>query len=207
MKNKINIKVVADLVCPWCYIGCNHLNKAIKSRKDLTFEIDWQSFYLNPTIPTIGSERTKYLKNKFGAQLNMVESKIINVANTFGIKINLNKIEFTPNTRKIHQVINFFKQKDFNKSYDLAFEFMKDYFVNGKDLRNYNYIMEKCKKYNLSKNDEDFKSSKYFDEYQPFINFNFMNGVPVFIFNNKWTLTGAQAPKIIETTIDIASND
>jgi predicted DsbA family dithiol-disulfide isomerase len=34
-----------------------------------------------------------------------------------------------------------------------------------------------------------------------------MNGVPVFIFNNKWTLTGAQAPKIIGTTIDIASKD
>ena len=207
MNNKINIKVVADLVCPWCFIGCNHLNEAIKSRQDLIFEIDWQSFYLNPTIPTIGSERKKYLKNKFGAQLNIVESQILNVANSYGIEINLNKIEFTPNTRKIHQVINFFKQKDLNKSYDLAFEFMKDYFVKGADLRNDQYIMTKCKKYNLSKNDEVFKSSKYFDEHQHFINFNFMNGVPVFIFNNKWTLTGAQAPKIIGTTIDIASKD
>ncbi len=207
MKNKINIKVVADLVCPWCFIGCNHLNKAITSRKDLTFEIDWQSFYLNPTIPTIGSERKKYLKNKFGAQLNMVESKIINIANSYGIEINLNKIEFTPNTRKIHQVINFFKQKDFNKSYDLAFEFMEDYFVKGEDLRNDKYIMKKYKKYDMSQDNEAYRSSKYFEEYQPFINFNFMNGVPVFIFNNKWTLTGAQAPKIIETTIDIASKD
>ena len=207
MKNKINIKVVADLICPWCFIGCNHLNEAIKSRQDLKFEIDWQSFYLNPTIPTIGSERRKYLKNKFGNQVNMVETQIVNVANSYGIEINLDQIEFTPNTRKIHQVINFFKQKDFNQSYDLAFEFMKDYFVNGKDLRNYNYIMEKCKKYSQSKNDKVFRSSKYFDEYQPFINLNFMNGVPVFIFNNKWTLTGAQAPKILATTIDIASKD
>jgi len=207
MNNKIDIKVVADLICPWCFIGCNHLNEAIKLRKDLTFEIDWQSFYLNPTIPTIGSERKKYLKNKFGNQVNMVETQIINVANSYGIEINLNKIQFTPNTRKIHQVINFFKQKNLNKSYDLAFEFMKDYFVKGEDLRNDQYIMKKCKQYDLSKNDEVFRSAKYFDEYQPFINFNFMNGVPVFIFNNKWTLTGAQAPKIIGTTIDIASKD
>ena len=94
-------------------------------------------------MPTNGIDRKKYLKNKFGNQVNMVETQIINVANSYGIEINLNKIEFTPNTRKIHQVINFFKQKDFNKSYALAFEFMKDYFVNGKDLRNYNYIMKK----------------------------------------------------------------
>ena len=90
MKNKINIKVVADLICPWCFIGCNHLNEAIKSRQNLKFEIDWQSFYLNPTIPTIGSERRKYLKNKFGNQVNMVETQIINVANSYGIEINLN---------------------------------------------------------------------------------------------------------------------
>ena len=98
MKNKRNIKVVADLVCPWCFIGCNHLNKAIKSRKDLSFEIDWQSFYLNPTIPTIGLERRKYLKNKFGNQVKMVETQIINVANSYGIEINLNKIKYTPDS-------------------------------------------------------------------------------------------------------------
>ena len=59
----------------------------------------------------------------------------------------------------------------------------------------------------MTNDNEVYRSSKYLDEYQPFINFNFMNGVPLFIFNNKWTLTGAQSPKIIGTTIDIASKD
>ena len=42
---------------------------------------------------------------------------------------------------------------------------------------------------------------------EPFLNFDFINGVPVFIFNDKWTLNGAQAPKVIETIIDIAAKD
>ena len=39
-------------------------------------------------------ERSKYLKKKFGNEVNMVETQIINVANSYGIEINLNKIEF-----------------------------------------------------------------------------------------------------------------
>ena len=45
------------------------------------------------------------------------------------------------------------------------------------------------------------------DSKEPFLNFDFINGVPVFIFNDKWTLNGAHAPKVIETIIDIAAKD
>ena len=69
------------------------------------------------------------------------------------------------------------------------------------------YISNSCLDYYSSKN-EDFKNeTNYLDGHQPFLNFDFMSGVPVFIFNDRWTIHGAQSSKILETAIDIAAND
>ena len=87
MEKKINIKIVADIVCPWCFIGCNHLNASLKSRNFYKYEIDWQPFYLNPTMPSNGIERKQYLKNKFGSQVNLIESQVLNAAENYNITI------------------------------------------------------------------------------------------------------------------------
>ena len=110
MEKKINIKIIADIICPWCFIGCNHLNASLKSRNIYKYEIDWQPFYLNPTMPSNGIDRKQYLKNKFGSQVNLIESQILNAAENYNIKINLEKINTTPNTRKIHSAISTIKK-------------------------------------------------------------------------------------------------
>ena len=207
MKKKINIKVIADVICPWCFIGCNHLNKSIVERKEIDFEIDWQTYYLNPSMPHLGIDRKKYIKNKFGEQSNAIESQLVTIANNYKIKINLDKIKTTPNTRKIHQIINFLKNENLNKSYDLAYRFMSDYFINGIDLRNEEYIFNTFSNYTSSFDIHSLNKSKYIEAFQPLVNFDFMSGVPIFIFNDKWTLHGAQSPKILETAIDIAAKD
>ena len=40
----IKIDIISDAVCPWCYIGKNRLNKAIKNFKDTEFDIYWHPF-------------------------------------------------------------------------------------------------------------------------------------------------------------------
>jgi len=207
MKKNVNIKVIADVICPWCFIGCSYLNKSMLKRDKINFKIDWQSYYINPSMPFLGMDRKKYLKNKFGNQANSVESQIISTAKNYNIEINLEKISTTPNTRKIHQTINLLKKEKNNKSYQLAFKFMNDYFVNGIDLRNDEYISKSYLDYNSSKNKDFNNETNYLDGDQPFLNFDFMSGVPVFIFNDRWTIHGAQSSKILETAIDIAAND
>ena len=207
MKKNVSIKVIADVICPWCFIGCSYLNKSMLKRDNIIFKIDWQTYYLNPSMPYLGMDRKRYLKNKFGNQANIVESQIISTANNSKIEINLEKISITPNTRKIHQTINLLKKEKNNKSYQLAYKFMRDYFINGIDLRNDEYISKSYLYYNSSKN-KDFKNeTNYLDGHQPFLTFDFMSGVPVFIFNDRWTIHGAQSSKILETAIDIAAND
>ena len=86
MKKNVNIKVIADVICPWCFIGCSHLNRSMLKRNKIKFKIDWQSYYLNPSMPYLGMDRKKYLENKFGNQANIVESQIISTANNSKIE-------------------------------------------------------------------------------------------------------------------------
>jgi predicted DsbA family dithiol-disulfide isomerase len=58
---KFNIEIVSDTVCPWCYVGKQKLEKAIKTYKELhpdsndEFSTTWMPFYLNPGSPKVGT--------------------------------------------------------------------------------------------------------------------------------------------------------
>jgi predicted DsbA family dithiol-disulfide isomerase len=47
----MKIKVFADTICGWCYIGHARLNKALEEFKDIKFEIEHMPFQLNPDMP------------------------------------------------------------------------------------------------------------------------------------------------------------
>ena len=63
----IEIEVVSDVICPWCFLGKRRLDKAIGLLDDIRVEVNWRPFFLDPTIPKEGMSRRAYLESKFGA--------------------------------------------------------------------------------------------------------------------------------------------
>jgi predicted DsbA family dithiol-disulfide isomerase len=61
---KFKIVAVSDTVCPWCYVGKQKLDRAIRTYKELhpgstdEFSTTWMPFYLNPDSPKTGTYRT-----------------------------------------------------------------------------------------------------------------------------------------------------
>lgn len=57
---KFDIEITSDTVCPWCYVGKQKLEKAIRTyneshpESDDTFATTWKPFYLNPGSPKTG---------------------------------------------------------------------------------------------------------------------------------------------------------
>ena len=66
MPNTINIEMVSDFACPWCFLGKHRLKKAIEQRPDLDTTLNWRPFQLNPNMPREGRNRWDYYRNKFG---------------------------------------------------------------------------------------------------------------------------------------------
>ena len=63
----VHVDVVSDVVCPWCYIGKHRLEMAIALVPDITVDINWRPYFLNPWIPREGVDRQTYLETKFGS--------------------------------------------------------------------------------------------------------------------------------------------
>ena len=96
----MKIKVFADTICGWCYIGHSRLNKALAEFKDIKFEIEHMPFQLNPDMPKNGIERSRYLEIKFGSKENAqpMYDRMVEEANKEGLNFNLDIIKKTPNT-------------------------------------------------------------------------------------------------------------
>ena len=64
----MRIKVFADTICGWCYIGHTRLLQALKNFKNKAFFFEYAPFQLNPDMPKKGIKRQDYLKHKFGSK-------------------------------------------------------------------------------------------------------------------------------------------
>jgi predicted DsbA family dithiol-disulfide isomerase len=64
----MRIEVVSDVICPWCYIGKRHLDKALALVGDgQAPENAWLPFRLDPGMPQGGMPRADYRRAKFGS--------------------------------------------------------------------------------------------------------------------------------------------
>jgi predicted DsbA family dithiol-disulfide isomerase len=100
----MKIKVFADTICGWCYIGQTRLLKALKNFKSKTFIFEHAPFQLNPDMPKKGMNRQDYLKYKFGSKelaQQMYDGMNIE-ATKEDLKFNLDGIQITPNTKFSH---------------------------------------------------------------------------------------------------------
>ena len=63
------IDIVSDAICPWCYIGKRHLERALATlaNEGLAFQVHWNPFQLNPDMPKEGRDRAAYRAWKFGS--------------------------------------------------------------------------------------------------------------------------------------------
>jgi predicted DsbA family dithiol-disulfide isomerase len=103
----VDIDVVADVVCPWCYIGKRRLEEAIALTPGVHVSINWRPYFLNPWIPREGIDRQTYLETKFGSveRYAAIAERIASAAALEGLVYNPDKISRQPNTLDCHRLI------------------------------------------------------------------------------------------------------
>ena len=194
----MKIKVFADTICGWCYIGHSRLIKAIETFKNVVFDFEHAPFQLNPDMPKEGMNRLDYLKHKFGSK-ELAQPMYDNM-NTEAIKedlkLKLDNIQVTPNTKLSHILTNLaFKKKIghnvLNQIYDA-------YFSKGIDIGNADALIEIGKSNGISEKEmiDIFSSNKKINDInQKDITARSIgiNGVPFFEINNKTYISGAQS--------------
>ncbi len=130
----VKLDVLSDPICPWCYIGKAHLDKALAEHPDHPFTIEWHPFQLNPEMPPQGMGRRAYLEAKFGGKDGAVRAyaPIVEHAEKAGLTINLDAIQRTPNTLDAHRLIHWAGIE--GKQGEIVDALFQAYFVDGQDI-------------------------------------------------------------------------
>ena len=103
----MQIDVVSDTVCPWCFIGKRRLDRALAMRPDVEAQVFWRPYRLDPSIPKEGVDRKAYLKAKFGdgPRNSAMGDALRSEGAGEGITFAFDKIAKTPNTLDSHRLI------------------------------------------------------------------------------------------------------
>jgi predicted DsbA family dithiol-disulfide isomerase len=112
MATPLAIDLVADVVCPWCYIGWRRLQAALALRPDIEPAVTWRPFQLDPTIPDEGVDRAAYMAAKFTdpeRRAAMTEA-LRQTAAEVGLDMKLTDIPISPNTNAAHRLIRWAQQ-------------------------------------------------------------------------------------------------
>ena len=106
-RSVVNIEVVHDIACPWCYVGHAQLKRALEQAQEasISVSISWSPFMLNPAMPEQGMPRRDYLVAKFGEAGLDRYKRVEDSARAEGLPMRLDRIAVQPNTLDAHMLI------------------------------------------------------------------------------------------------------
>ena len=198
------IKVFADTICGWCFIGQTKLNKALKKFPETKFEIEHVPFQLNPDMPQEGVERDQYLNVKFGGKefAQPMYDRMTEEANKEGLNFNFNKIMKTPNTVLSHLLIKLAELT--NVQNQLKEKIYQTYFIDGLDIGDKEVLIKIGKDFGIKEdvvnNSFNSKNVEKVNSYIGIANKKKINGVPFFEIG-KDVVSGAQSSANLESLI------
>ena len=201
MMKKITVDVVSDVVCPWCYIGKKHLERALAQLPDLEIEVNWHPFQLDPGVPEEGIDKIEHYTSKFGSmdRFEVLSQRVLQAGKNAGISFNFDQIDRVPNTLKLHNLLQE-AQKE-GRANELKGYLLSAYFEEGKDLSSEEVLIRLMEEFGWSSlrthQTLENKEISYWvkQEIRHYQNLG-VSGVPFFIINQKYGLSGAQPPEV-----------
>ncbi|WP_192349786.1 DsbA family protein [Algoriphagus sp. Y33] len=204
----MKIEIWSDVACPFCYIGKRKIEKAIAKfpHKD-QIEIEWKSFLLNPdqiTQPNRSSE--EYLADAKGWTLEQTREITANVANMAaqeGLEYHLDKT-VVANTKKAHRILHLAKST--GKGDEMKENLLKAYFTDTLNIDDDAVLLTLATEIGLEESNVMgvLHSDKFGDEVDQDIYESRqlgVKGVPFFVLDRKFGISGAQPDGVFEETL------
>lgn len=191
------IEIFQDIVCPWCRIGKKNLTDALANFTSEPVEVLYRAYQLDPSTPTEGSPFRDVMLQKVRAdeaKLSGMLQQVTQAGQGSGLHFDFSKVEKMPNTLKAHQLIAI-APEDHKK--DLVDDLFKAYFKDGKDIGNLDVLLDFAEKIGMNREQTSTRLSakeglEQVEDDLDFARQAGVSGVPFFVINRKYALTGAQ---------------
>lgn len=203
----VRLDIFSDPICPWCYIGKALLDRALESRPDHPFAVEWHPFQLNPEMPREGMDRRAYLERVFGSKTKAVEAhvELAKMAGEAGVEMDFARIERTPNTLDAHRLIHWAGLE--GRQGAVVAALFRGYFREGLDIGDAQVLTEIAAQAGMDRaltarllatdNDRDDLAARDADARSKGV-----TAVPTFLVDRQYVLSGAQSVSLWQQVID-----
>lgn len=203
----MELDVVIDVVCPWCYVGKKQLDKALAQRPGVVSAVRWRPYQLSSETPPEGVDRAEHYARKFGdsPQYKAAREHLLTVGKELGIAFDFESECRIANTLDAHRLIRWAMSPGLQN--EVAEGLMKAYFEDCAFLGDQALLAEIARAAGMdgdlvkdllaSDKDKDLITAEVQQAHQMGI-----QGVPMFIFNGKSGVSGAQEASVLVQVID-----
>ena len=212
MSKTIKVDVWSDIACPWCYIGKRKLESGIAGfealHADADVEVEFHSFELAPDTPVDfeGSE-VDFLAKFKGMPEDQVRGMLEHVtgaAAEIGLNYDFDSLQHT-RTVKAHQLLHFAKAN--GKQLEMEERLMKAYFEEGRHVGRDGDLADLAAEVGLDRDEvlRSLESGEFLEavgaDQAQAVEFG-IRGVPFFVIEGKYGVSGAQAPETFTGVFD-----
>jgi predicted DsbA family dithiol-disulfide isomerase len=201
MSAPLTIEVVSDVICPWCYIGKRRLGKALAALEgEVSTEIRWLPFQLNPGMPPEGMPRAAYRAAKFGSveRSRELDARVMQEGKSEGIEFAFERIERTPNTVAAHTLVGLAQEQ--GRGDAVVDALFRAYFEDAQDIGDTETLAAIAQRCGVSgwPRRESATEVVALDQQMRELG---ISGVPTFIFARKVAVSGAHPPETLMQAI------
>lgn len=193
----LHVEVIADLVCPFCYLGKRRLEKALLAVQGPS-DVSWHPYQLNPEIAPEGVRFDDYLTRRFGssASVQPVLDALTDEGRHEDVNFRFDRIQRVPNTMRAHQLM-YLAEKLGKDQGLLAEDLMATFFEHGEDIGDADVLVRLGARHGLDEQDvlrvfDDEAARQLILTREGQVRSSGIAGAPGFLLNRRLLLIGAQ---------------
>lgn len=210
----MKVEIWSDVMCPFCYIGKRKFEAALNAfpEKD-SIQVVWRSFELNPSLQyKPGRDSYSYLAEIKGQTMDWsvkIHNNLTQSAKSIGLDYNFEKTKIT-NSFDAHRVIQLAKK--YNLTNEVEERFFKAYFTDGELMSDHETLIRLAAEAGLNK--DEVTASLETDQFTEEVRKDIaearrlgINGVPFFVLDQKYGVSGAQDTSVFTETLQKAFDE
>ncbi|MEO2038616.1 MAG: DsbA family oxidoreductase [Martelella sp.] len=205
----VTVDAIIDVVCPWCYLGKARLDKAIQSLPDnVEVAVQWRPFELDPTVPPEGVDNQAMLAEKLGSaeRRDEMHAQITALGKELGIAFHFDRILVRPNTLDAHRLLLWAHTESIAMQNEVVDRLYRANFEEGRNIGDHKVLADIAAEAGMDREmvvkllesdaDKEMVRGEIANAQQMGV-----TGVPFFVFNGKYAVSGAQPVEVMQQAL------
>ncbi len=202
---QLDIDIVSDVICPWCFIGSRRLEQALAPPPEgVEVGVTYRPFLLDPSTPKEGADLRERLRAKYGADPEKMFASVEAAARSSGIPLDFSKVRRTPSTIAAHTLLRHAIDKGTQAA--LARALFEGYFLEGRDIGDADVLaaiagahgFEADEAIRIVRDEGELATTR---EEAGEAAANGVRGVPFFVLGGRLAVSGAQSVEVLRDAI------